>query len=390
MLNRISPINRNERETTPNTIPILKKLLLITSELPPQPGGIGEHAHQLATHLAKKMNVQVIADQRSENGVEEKQFDNLQNYQIHRVKRRKILLFTYLDRVFKSLKWVNTVDAVIVSGKFSLWQAWFIKLKYPNIPILGVIHGSEVLIANTWVRSFTEKCLKKLNEVVAVSNYTLSLVGHLSLKNTSVIPNGVVYSNEIKHPIVKKKSNTINLITVGNLTQRKGQHNVINALPHIQKHFPNLMYHCVGIPTEMSELQDLARKLGVVEKVKFYGRVSEQEKQNLLQQADIFMMLSEKTASGDVEGFGIAILEANAQGIPAIGSINCGIEDAIEDQFSGRMVNPHKPEEVCEAVVEIMKNHQTYASQAKNHAKQFDWNIVIEQYIRVLSKFGRS
>ena len=48
---------------------------------------------------------------------------------------------------------------------------------------------------------------------------------------------------------------------------------------------------------------------------------------------------SSPTATGDVEGFGIAILEANALGIPAIGALGCGIEDAIENYSSGILIN---------------------------------------------------
>lgn len=365
----------------------MKKILLITSELPPQPGGIGEHAHQLASHLAAYFQVIAITDQRSVDGVEEAEFDKKQAYRVVRVKRKKILTATYLQRISEAKKYSRDVDLVLVSGKFSLWQAWFIKRKRENLPIVGIIHGSEVLLPNKRLKKFTDKCLEKIDLVIGVSQYTLNLVKHLNLKNTSVIPNGIAYSNEVKHPISKKNSNTINLITVGNLTQRKGQHNLINALPHIMEHFPNLMYRCVGIPTEMNELQDLARKLGVAEKVKFHGRVSEEEKQNLLQQADIFIMLSEQTSTGDVEGFGIAILEANAMRLPAIGSKNCGIEDAIDDKFSGRLVNPHQATEVSNAVLEIINKYNTYSENAKSHAKQFDWNIVIETYKKVLNKY---
>ena len=49
-----------------------KKLLFLTSELPPQPGGIGTHANQLAHYLSKSYEVEVIADQRSGSGQERK------------------------------------------------------------------------------------------------------------------------------------------------------------------------------------------------------------------------------------------------------------------------------------------------------------------------------
>ena len=46
--------------------------------------------------------------------------------------------------------------------------------------------------------------------------------------------------------------------------------------------------------------------------------------------SDVFVMLSSPTSTGDVEGFGIAIIEANALSLPSIGAKDCGIEDALE------------------------------------------------------------
>ena len=54
----------------------IKSILLITSEFPPQPGGIGNHAYYLALYLSKKgYEVQVIADQRDEDNSDEIEFD---------------------------------------------------------------------------------------------------------------------------------------------------------------------------------------------------------------------------------------------------------------------------------------------------------------------------
>ena len=63
-------------------------------------------------------------------------------------------------------------------------------------------------------------------------------------------------------------------------------------------------------------------------------------------QADIFIMLSQNDIKFDVEGFGIAILEANLLGIPAIGSRDTGIEDAIVHNETGKLVDPYSVEEI--------------------------------------------
>ncbi|MGO1751751.1 MAG: glycosyltransferase family 4 protein [Psychroflexus sp.] len=361
-----------------------KKLLFLTSELPPQPGGIGTHANQLAHYLSKSYEVEVIADQRSGSGQEERAFDQKSIYKIRRVQRYKVILLTYILRILASLKAARQSDVILVSGKFSLWQVHVLKFFYKK-PVIAVIHGSEVLLANKHLRQLTDQALEKCDHVIAVSSYTLNLVKHLQLKETSVIPNAIEINNQMP-PLIKIKDITApQLITVGNLTQRKGQHNMINALPELLKKYPDLHYHCVGIPTEIDRLKQLAKDLKVSQAITFHGRVSEEKKNELYQKSHLFVMLSEKTQTGDVEGFGIAILEANVFGLPALGSLNSGIEDAIKQNYSGRLVNPHAGEDITSAIDDILENHSLYQQKAQEWVQSFQWEEIIKNYEKVIS-----
>ena len=98
------------------------------------------------------------------------------------------------------------------------------------------------------------------------------------------------------------------------------------------------------------------------------------------------MMLSENMSNGDFEGFGIAVLEANALGLPAIGSKKSGIADAIKDGFNGKLVSPHNPFEIKEAVLEILNDYEKFSIQAKQWALQFQWEYIIPKYINVLEE----
>ncbi len=364
----------------------MKKILIITSELPPQPGGIGTHAHQLAKHLSISYEVKVLADQRSGAGDEEKQFDSQQAYQIKRIERKKIIFITYLNRIRVALSLIKHFDVVLVSGKFPLWLTGLIKRKHKQIPLIGIIHGTEVLLANKYLRKLTDQSLMKLDAVIGVSNYTLKLVDYLKLKSTFVIPNGIEVSLDSQNARQIKKNEQINFITVGNLTQRKGQHNFIKALPSLIKHHPNLKYHIVGIPTNKNQIQKLAKELKVENYIQIYGRVSEEEKNKLLEKAHIFVMLSERTATGDVEGFGIAVLEANNKALPAIGSKDSGIEDAIKKEYSGELVNPYDQNEIRTAVNKILEDYPNYSKQALSWSKDFNWKKIVEQYKQVIEK----
>tara|TARA_B100000678_G_scaffold137653_1_gene115062 strand:- start:19914 stop:21017 length:1104 start_codon:yes stop_codon:yes gene_type:complete len=362
-----------------------KKLLLITSEFPPQPGGIGNHAWHLAKSFQENgIEVEVLSDQRSGEGKEEDAFDVAQPFGVIRIKRKKLIVFSYFNRILKAIYLTNRNDTVLLSGKFSIWVGAILSLLFHR-KYIAVLHGSEVLLPSKLQKKFTDFCLRRFHQIIAVSNYTKSLVQHLALPNITVIPNGFEISN---HPQQTKSltSSSLDLVTVGNVTPRKGQHNVIHALPAIKKKYPQVKYHIVGIPLTQKKLEVLAEKLGVEESVIFHGRVSERLKLKLLEQSTIFMMLSEHTSKGDVEGFGIAILEANALGIPSIGAKGCGIEDAISNYHSGILVNHQDEQGILEAINTLIANYSEYSKHAIQWTENFSWDKIIRRYLEVLEK----
>ncbi|WP_310992266.1 glycosyltransferase family 4 protein [Aequorivita marina] len=360
------------------------KTLILTSEFPPQPGGIGNHAYHLAKGLQENgYEVKVMCDTRSASGTEEVNFDENLAFKLERIPRQQMLLFSYFNRIKTAFSLCRNSEVVICSGKFSLWLGGLLSFFF-NKKFIAVIHGSEVLLPNIALRKLTDLSLKRFDKIIAVSNYTKSLVAHLNLKNTAVIPNG--FEMQVQKSKLFKDEPVPVLITVGNITQRKGQHNVINALPVLLKQYPDLKYYIIGIPTEKAKLEKLALHLGVERAISFKGKVSEQEKLELLQQADVFVMLSETTKTGDVEGFGIAILEANALGVPAIGALGCGIEDAIKEGVSGKLISNKEPQQFEAALTEILDNYQAYSQQAKTWSQNFSWEKVINHYLQILGE----
>jgi glycosyltransferase involved in cell wall biosynthesis len=358
-----------------------KKILIVTSEFPPQPGGIGNHAYNLALNLVKsKYEVHVLCDTRGLDGREEQEFDKNQPFNIIRIKRKSFIFMTYLNRVSKYKKLIKQVDLVVASGKFPLWLVGLTN-KYGRKSI-AVIHGSEINYKDL-KRLLVNKAIKRFDEIIAVSKHTKSLVKELNLKNITVIPNGFYKTGGINKPR-NSIEKSIKLVTVGNVTERKGQVNVINALPNLILRFPNIEYHMIGLPTEKSKLLELAIELKVEEHITFHGRVDEAKKQKILLDCDIFIMLSNITHSGDIEGFGIAIIEANALGLPAIGANNSGITDAICQNLSGRLIDPKSVKELVESIEIIYNDYSNFSENCIAWSTHFDWNKIIKKYINII------
>ncbi|SDS68437.1 phosphatidylinositol alpha-1,6-mannosyltransferase [Formosa sp. Hel1_31_208] len=359
-------------------------IVIVTSEFPPQPGGIGNHAYNLALYLSKHgYCVEVISDQRSSKGEEELRFDKTLPFAVKRVKRYNWRIRMYMRRLVLTYRAFKSASCVIATGKFSLWNVGFFSM-FSNRKTLAIIHGTEVNFKSVLLRKSVDIALRKFDQVIAVSNYTKDLVAYLNL-NITVIPNGIQFSNwsMTRHMSTTIKGKPI-LTTVGRVSARKGQLNVIRHLPEIIKHYPEVHYHCIGIPTEANDFKLVAKTLQVQDHITFHGSVDDMVLKEMLSQTDIFVMLSSESSDGDVEGFGIAILEANALGVPVIGSLGCGIEDAIKVKSSGLLIAHDSAEEMVTAISEILHRDIQYQNEAKQWAEQHDWTHIIKSYMALL------
>lgn len=361
-----------------------KNILIVTSEFPPQPGGIGNHAYNLAFHLSKNAyKVTVIADQRGDKKEVEMAFDSALPFDVQRIRMRKMRLIMYLERISKTSKALKDADVVIATGKFSLWNV-ALCTRFIKCTSLAIIHGSEVNFKSFFNKLLVEVSLKQFDTIIAVSNFTKRLVAHLNL-SVEVIPNGIdVGQWKYQESFDVDLEGYPVLTTVGRLSNRKGQLNVIRMLPELLQVFPEIHYHCVGIPSEAEAFLAVAKSLDVDHHVKFHGVLEDRALKNVLGKTDVFLMLSQESNTGDVEGFGIAILEANAMGVPAIGARGCGIEDAIKNGDTGFLIDATDAHDLIDGIEYILKRRELFSDNAKSWARRHDWEHLIKLYISLM------
>jgi phosphatidylinositol alpha-1,6-mannosyltransferase len=141
------------------------------------------------------------------------------------------------------------------------------------------------------------------------------------------------------------------LLTVGNVTDRKGQEIVIRALPYLIQAGQDVHYLMIGLPTLQDKLRALSDSLGVTDKVHFLGRVDAQTLLEAYNACDVFVMVSRHCSDGDFEGYGIAAIEAALCGKPAVVTRGSGLEEAVLAEQTGLLVPENDPVATATAIL---------------------------------------
>lgn len=366
------------------------KILILTYEFPPGPGGIGNQSFNLAKFLLKNhLPVKIITNLENTSRYAAKEFDEKYQFDCIRISRYWLLPLTYFKRIYYAFRILKRFkpEVCFCSGKFSLWTGSWLKKFFSKTDFIAIAHGTEINLKGSISSKLTSSSLRRFDKIVSVSKYTNSLLPKQpEFQKRFIIPNGI----DIEEFKMNKSLNTKNLIgdpiflTVGNVTKRKGQHNFIKVIPELLKQFPDLHYYCVGLATHQAEFESLANDLDIGDRITFTGKVSYRELLHFYESCTVFVMLSEIQADGDVEGFGIAILEANIFGKPAIGSNDSGIRDAIEHEKTGFLVDNQNVSQISNAVKKILGNYQSFGDEAVKWAKMHDWEVICKEYMKII------
>lgn len=181
------------------------------------------------------------------------------------------------------------------------------------------------------------------------------------------------------------------VLTVGNVTRRKGQQLVVEALPSIVRAVPDVVYVVVGRPSEAEALQDRARQLGVNEHLLVLGQLDAEAVVDAHRAADVFAMTSTATA-GSVEGFGIAVVEAALCGVPAVVTAGTGAQEAVVHGRTGLAVEPDTAA-ISEALVGLLTDEARRTAMARaaadDAARSGTWQHRVRRYGEILDEVAR-
>ena len=184
------------------------------------------------------------------------------------------------------------------------------------------------------------------------------------------------------------------LLTVGRLVKKKGHETVLRSLPGVLKKFPNLKYLIVGDGPERVRLQDLASELGLTSCVRLAGDIPNQYLGDFYRAADIFCLVNQQDATGDIESFGMVFIEAGASGKPVIGGRSGGTAQSILDGHTGMLCDPGNSSQLSELLSLLLSDTELRRrlgdAGLTRAQREFNWDSRAAQLLEVHEGITRS
>jgi len=155
---------------------------------------------------------------------------------------------------------------------------------------------------------------------------------------------------------IPQEGEDIVLIQIASLREKKGHRYVFEALARLLPQFPTLRLDLVGHGPLEDELRALAKALGIEARIRWLGLRSHEDCAALLEEAQLFVHPSVLAHDGDREGGAPTILlEAQAAGLPIVGTKHDDIPFVVKDGASGILVEERDGAALADAIASLCK-----------------------------------
>lgn len=215
--------------------------------------------------------------------------------------------------------------------------------------------------------------------ITAISTFLRDRALRLGAKRSavSVIPNGV----DLKTIPAKNETIPHRVVCVARISWEKGIQYLVEAWPAVLREYPDATLVLVGPEDNrevniMKSITDFISRNNLTESIKFKGALPHDETLKEISYSEVFVCPSL------AEGLGIVFIEAQAVGVPVIGTAVGGIPDVIQNEETGLLIRPRDPDAISRAIIKMFKDKnfsQSLAKKAKEKINRFDWNVIADQ-----------
>lgn len=333
--------------------------------------GWGRYAWEVIRRVRRYCEVKVLVEQQSGKDCEERVLQKATG---------PFLLFKNHATVAKVSRGFDLVHA-LDGWPYAVYAA------AANKPFFATAVGTyAVAPLDRFGRSWLlKKAYHNARKIFCISHYTKAEIAkRVKLNNLAVVHLGVALDH-FKNLNLARDPNLI--VGVGAVKPRKGYHIALQAIKILKPKFPQIHYVIAGGLEQNSyvkELQNFITEHKLENTVEFVSDFSDQGLVKLYNQASAFMLLPQND-QGHFEGFGLVFLEAEACGLPVVGTLGNGDEDAVADGETGFLVPQNNPAAAAAALEKILLDRalwQSVSLASQEFAKNFSWEKTADFYLQ--------
>ncbi|MEN1682269.1 MAG: glycosyltransferase family 4 protein [Planctomycetota bacterium] len=320
--------------------------------------------------------------------------------------RMPVFLLRALRQIPKLVR-RHEIDVVLFSSMVTASLSVRLNERVPA-HLATICHGQDVTLPVGVYQRFVPKVFDALDLVMPVSQATgeACIERGCVPEKVEVVPNGIRPGRFDAPPSDRRAAlaagfpdlasklspEDLLLVSVGRQVERKGFHWFAE---HVMPQLPERVHYWMAGDGPMAEpIDDAIQATGLSHRVRRLGRVTNEQLQALYTGADLFVMPN-IPVPGDMEGFGVVLLEAGLNGLPSVAARLEGIRDVITDGENGYFVESGNTNDFVRRITPYLDDRAAlgrFRTRARQHVLDtFTWPAIAGRTVDLLNRrFNKS
>jgi phosphatidylinositol alpha-1,6-mannosyltransferase len=171
------------------------------------------------------------------------------------------------------------------------------------------------------------------------------------------------------------------VLSVARMYPRKRLEDLLEATVRLREHIVDLQVRIVGEGPESARLRRTTARLGLGDTVVFLGEISRSALAVEYRHAHCFCLPSVQ------EGFGLALAEAMAAGLPVVACRAAAVPEVIADRRCGLLVSPGRPDELAAALDTLLRDgglREKLGEEGMRRVEAYDLDRVARRFLEAL------
>jgi colanic acid/amylovoran biosynthesis glycosyltransferase len=266
-------------------------------------------------------------------------------------------------------------------------------IKAHPVPVVVSFHGADAMVDmdKPSFRLPTQTMLDAVDLVLARSESLVERLVMLGCQKSKIRIHrtGIPLDELPFQPRSFPKKGKWRVVQACRLIEKKGLPVTLRAFASFSREFPDSTLVIAGEGPLLSDLKDLAKDLGIKDRVTFPGFLAADELRRLYYEAHLFLHPSELGKDGNQEGVPNSMLEAMATGLPVVATTHGGIPEAIDNGVSGLLVDERDDKALAVSMRKLATDEVLYRAIGEAGSKAVSDKFEIRKQIRSLEGFYR-
>ena len=224
-----------------------------------------------------------------------------------------------------------------------------------GIPYTVTTHAKDIFhesVDPVWLR----RICADAQRVIAISRYNEDYLGTVLAGTGATVSlryNALEldrFSYRAPQPVSATRAEPLRVCAVGRLVPKKGFADLVEAVRILVSSGIDIEVELAGDGDERERLTEQIERLGLADRIRLLGPLTQAEVRELLARSDVFAAPCIEAADGNIDGLPTVVLEAMACGTPVVATAVSGLPEVVHDGVTGILLPPGDPASLAVAL----------------------------------------